>query len=80
VAMGVLRKPPRLRAGTGRDIPAHRRRATPPRPRRLDTVGAILASAGMLLLVYALVKAPDVGWGKARTIGELAGAAVALFA
>lgn len=28
----------------------------------------------MLLLVYALVNAPTVGWGKARTIGELAGA------
>ncbi len=33
----------------------------------------------MLLLVYALVKAPDVGWGTTRTIGELAGA-VALLA
>ena len=34
----------------------------------------------MLLLVYALVKAPDVGWGTARTIAELAGAAVILAA
>ena len=34
----------------------------------------MLATSGMLLLVYALVKAPDVGWGAARTIGELAGA------
>ena len=34
----------------------------------------------MLLLVYALVRAPDVGWGKARTIGELAGAAALLAA
>src|SRR5919197_986790 len=30
------------------------------------------------LLVYALVKAPDVGWGAARTIAELSGAAVIL--
>jgi predicted MFS family arabinose efflux permease len=30
----------------------------------------------MLLLVYGLVRAPDVGWGKAKTIAELAGAAV----
>ncbi len=37
-----------------------------------DTPGAILVTAGMLLLVYALVRAPDIGWGKARTIGELA--------
>jgi predicted MFS family arabinose efflux permease len=33
----------------------------------------------MLLLVYALVKAPDVGWGAPRTIGGL-GAALALLA
>jgi predicted MFS family arabinose efflux permease len=33
----------------------------------------------MLLLVYALVKAPTVGWGDTRTIGELA-AALALLA
>src|SRR5438093_3979778 len=48
------------------------------RPRRqlqgFDFLGAILATGGMLLLVYALVKAPDVGWGTARTIGELAAA------
>ena len=34
----------------------------------------------MLLLVFALVKAPDQGWGSARTIAELAGAAVILAA
>ena len=39
-----------------------------------DARGAVLGTAGMLLLVYALVKAPDVGWGAARTIAELAGA------
>jgi len=33
-------------------------------------------TGGMLLLVYSLVKAPDVGWGAARTIAGLAGAAV----
>jgi EmrB/QacA subfamily drug resistance transporter len=44
------------------------------RLRNFDALGAILATAGMLLLVYALVQAPTVGWGKARTIGELAGA------
>src|SRR5207247_1688725 len=32
----------------------------------------------MLLLVFALVKAPDVGWGAGRTIGELAAALVLL--
>jgi EmrB/QacA subfamily drug resistance transporter len=45
-----------------------------------DALGASLVTAGMLLLVYALVKAPDVGWGATRTIGELAGAALLLAA
>jgi EmrB/QacA subfamily drug resistance transporter len=44
------------------------------RLQNFDVLGAILATSGMLLLVYALVKAPDVGWGNGRTIGELAGA------
>jgi EmrB/QacA subfamily drug resistance transporter len=48
--------------------------------RNFDVRGAILATAGMLLLVYAIVRAPDVGWGKARTIGELAGALALLLA
>jgi EmrB/QacA subfamily drug resistance transporter len=39
-----------------------------------DAIGALLATGGMLLLVYAIVKAPDVGWGAARTVGELGGA------
>ncbi len=43
-----------------------------------DVPGAILATGGMLLLVYALVKAPSQGWGAARTIGELAAAVVVL--
>jgi predicted MFS family arabinose efflux permease len=34
----------------------------------------------MLLLVFALVKAPDQGWGDARTLGELAGALILLVA
>src|SRR5262249_11628218 len=40
-----------------------------------DALGAVLVTGGMLLLVYALVKAPDIGWGATRTIAELAGAA-----
>jgi EmrB/QacA subfamily drug resistance transporter len=45
-----------------------------------DVPGAALASGGMLLLVYALVQAPTVGWGAARTIGEIAGALALLAA
>jgi EmrB/QacA subfamily drug resistance transporter len=50
------------------------------RVQNIDVRGAVLATGGMLLLVYALVSAPDVGWGKARTIAELAGAVVLLAA
>jgi EmrB/QacA subfamily drug resistance transporter len=46
----------------------------PAKLRGFDARGAVLATSGMLLLVYALVRAPDVGWGTARTLGELAGA------
>jgi EmrB/QacA subfamily drug resistance transporter len=45
-----------------------------------DALGAVFVTGGMLLLVYALVKAPTVGWGSARTIGELAGAGALLAA
>jgi EmrB/QacA subfamily drug resistance transporter len=45
-----------------------------------DALGALLVTGGMLLLVYALVKAPDVGWGATRTIAELAVAGLALVA
>jgi EmrB/QacA subfamily drug resistance transporter len=48
--------------------------------RGFDVAGAVLASGGMLLLVYTLVQAPTVGWGTARTIGELAGALTLLAA
>jgi hypothetical protein len=46
-----------------------------------DALGAFLVTGGMLLLVFSLVKAPDVGWGAARTIGglALAGAMLAAF-
>ena len=44
-----------------------------------DIRGAILATGGMLLLVFALVEAPDQGWAATLTVAELAGA-VALLA
>ena len=63
--------------GAFRLIGGERRRAP---LANFDTPGAVLATSGMLLLVYALVRAPDVGWGRARTIGELAGALALLVA
>jgi EmrB/QacA subfamily drug resistance transporter len=47
---------------------------------RFDLVGALLATGGMLALVFALVKAPDQGWGAATTWWEFAGATVLLAA
>lgn len=44
--------------------------------RDFDTIGAGLITSGMLLLVYVLVNATNVGWGTARTIWELVGALV----
>ena len=52
----------------------------PARLANFDALGALLVTGGMLLLVYTLVKAPDVGWGAARTIAGLAGSAVLLAA
>ena len=45
-----------------------------------DLPGAALATGGMLVLVYSLVEAPIVGWGRARTVGGLAAAAILLVA
>jgi EmrB/QacA subfamily drug resistance transporter len=56
-------------------IPDDRRRA---RLANFDVLGSVLVTGGMLLLVFALVKAPDQGWGDARTVSELAGVVVLL--
>jgi EmrB/QacA subfamily drug resistance transporter len=47
--------------------------------RRFDVLGAVTVTAGLSLLVYALVDANDVGWGSTQTIVLLA-ASVALLA
>jgi EmrB/QacA subfamily drug resistance transporter len=44
-----------------------------------DVLGAILVTAGLIVLVYAIVKAQDFGWGSGRTLG-LGAAALALLA
>jgi EmrB/QacA subfamily drug resistance transporter len=55
--------------------------ARPPRgARHFDVLGALLVTAGMLLLVYTLVEAASVGWGSARTLGSFVGAAAILMA
>jgi len=49
------------------------------RPDSFDFAGAITVTAGLIVLVYAIVKAEEYGWGSARTIG-LAAIALALLA
>jgi len=55
------------------DIPLRERRS-------FDLVGSTLVTSGMLLLVFALVKAPTEGWGSTITIVRLVGAGVLLAA
>jgi EmrB/QacA subfamily drug resistance transporter len=48
--------------------------------RSYDPTGALTSTGALVLLVYAVVEAPDVGWGDARTILLVAGSAVLLAA
>ncbi len=48
--------------------------------RSYDPAGALTITGALVLLVYAVVKAPEVGWGEARTILPLAGSALLLAA
>jgi len=46
--------------------------------RRFDAIGAVSVTGGLALLVYAISKAPDVGWATTRTIGLLLAAVLML--
>jgi EmrB/QacA subfamily drug resistance transporter len=48
--------------------------------RSYDATGALTITGALVLLVYAVVEAPDVGWGDARTLLLFAGSAVLLAA
>jgi EmrB/QacA subfamily drug resistance transporter len=48
--------------------------------RAFDLAGAVSVTAGLSLLVYGLVEAPDAGWGSGQTLGLLAGALALLAA
>src|SRR4051794_19186268 len=64
-------------AATPRIIPESRLEVT---QRRFDVPGALTVTGGLALLVYAISKAPDVGWGSARTILLLIGSVIVLAA
>jgi len=48
--------------------------------RTFDIPGAITVTAGLALLVYALVDAVNVGWGSTATLAKIAGAVLLLLA
>ena len=56
------------------DRPAERIR------RRFDIAGAVAITAGMIVLVRAVVRAPDVGWASVSTVGSFVTAAAILVA
>ncbi|MFJ8079289.1 MFS transporter [Streptomyces sp. NPDC096205] len=52
--------------------------AVAPRRGAVDLLGAVTVTAGLALAVFAVVRAPEAGWGSAPTLLELGGAAVLL--
>jgi EmrB/QacA subfamily drug resistance transporter len=48
--------------------------------RTFDLAGAVTLTSAMLLLVFTVVEAPDVGWGSPRTIGSFLAVAAILAA
>jgi MFS family permease len=71
VALGTLAAAIRLVPGDA---------ASPPGSGSFDLAGAVAVTAGMLLLVFALVEAPGAGWGSGRTVASFAGAGALLAA
>ena len=51
-----------------------------PRPGGFDVAGAVLSTAGFTVLVYAIIEAPEAGWGSGPILGMLAGALALLAA
>jgi EmrB/QacA subfamily drug resistance transporter len=49
-------------------------------PRGFDAAGAVTVTGALVALVYAVVQAPEAGWGSAQTLGLLALAAVLIAA
>jgi EmrB/QacA subfamily drug resistance transporter len=50
------------------------------RPDSFDFAGAVTVTAGLIVLVYAIVKAEEYGWGSSRTLGLAAIAVLLLVA
>jgi EmrB/QacA subfamily drug resistance transporter len=54
------------------------RESQDPSPRQIDRIGQATLIGGLFLLVLALLRANQEGWGSARVVAELVGAAVCL--
>ncbi|GAB2972319.1 DHA2 family efflux MFS transporter permease subunit [Streptomyces pseudoechinosporeus] len=52
--------------------------AVAPRRGAIDVLGAAAVTAGLALAVFAVVRAPETGWGTTQTVLELLGAAALL--
>jgi EmrB/QacA subfamily drug resistance transporter len=61
-------------AGTLRFVPE----SSQPDAPAVDKGGALLATIGLVALVYSIIEAPDAGWASARTLGGLGGGLLAL--
>ncbi len=68
VALGAMAAAPRLLLESRPDTEVS----------TFDVPGAVTVTAGLALLVYALVDAESEGWGSATTLGRIAGAAALL--
>jgi EmrB/QacA subfamily drug resistance transporter len=64
-----------LAVATVRFVPESR---SPLAPRTFDLPGAVSVTAGLVVLVFAIVKSQSYGWGSPRTIGLLAAGVVLL--
>jgi EmrB/QacA subfamily drug resistance transporter len=60
--------------GTFRFVPE----SSQPDAPALDKGGAVLATLGLVALVFSIIQAPDAGWASARTLGGLAAGLAAL--
>jgi EmrB/QacA subfamily drug resistance transporter len=61
-------------AGTFRFVPE----SSQPNVPALDKGGALIATLGLVALVFSIIEAPDAGWASLRTLGGLAAGFVAL--
>ena len=53
-------------------------RSRDPEEGRLDPMGAVLSTVGVVAIVYGLIEAPDRGWGATTTLGAFAVGALVL--